>query len=436
VLRLVPVATPVTLVIIDDNPSSLELLSSALAQEGLDILVAKDAGAGLDLVYDRRPQIVLTDLIMPGMDGMEVLERVIEFDPVTEVILMTAHYTIESAVEAIRKGASDYLNKPLPIAMLRKRIGSVVQEARRRQKSIDLADELLAGCEFEGIVGNSPVMWDLSSRIRRIAPHYRVALVTGPTGSGKNLVARAIHRLSAVALDRFVVLDCSAAGDSVFDELTGLLEQADGGTLFLDEIGFMPISTQALLLRALQTPATKSNVRVIASTQRDLQAAIAEKQFREDLYYRLAMVEVTLPRLVERAEDLPLLERSFVTRFAKQYGKTIRGLTPRAQIMLARHTWPGNVRELENAIGHACMMVVGETIDVRDLPEYLWDGKSEGEEGDAAEPALPPPGVLEGQERRLIVKALETTGGNQSKAARLLRIGRDALRYKVKKYHL
>ena len=430
-------ATPVTLVIIDDSPSSLELLSSALAQEGLDILVAKDADAGLDLVYDRRPQIVLTDLIMPGMDGMEVLERVINFDPVTEVILMTAHYTTESAVEAIRKGASDYLNKPLPIAMLRKRIGNVVLEARRRQKSIDLGDELLAGCEFEGIVGNSPVMWDLSSRIRRIAPHYRTALVTGPTGSGKNLVARAIHRLSPAALDRYVELDCSAAGDFVFEgELPGLLERADGGTLFLDEIGYMPISTQALLLRALQNPGKKSNVRVIVSTQRDLQAAMAEKQFREDLYYRLAMVEVILPPLVERAEDLPLLERSFIARFAGQYGKTIRGLTPRAQIMLARHTWPGNVRELENAIGHACMMVIGETIDVRDLPEYLWDGQPAGEETEAAAPAPLPAGVLEDQERRLIVKALETTGGNQSKAARLLRIGRDALRYKVKKYGL
>jgi DNA-binding NtrC family response regulator len=427
------VATPVTLVIIDDSPSTLELLSSALAQEGLDILVAKDADTGLDLIYDRHPQIVLTDLVMPGMDGMEVLERVIDFDPVTEVILMTGHYTTESAIEAIRKGASDYLNKPLPIAMLRKRIGGVVQEARRRQKTMELADELLAGCEFEGIVGNSPLMWDLSSRIRRIAPHYRTALVTGPTGSGKNLVARAIHRLSPARLDRYVVLDCSTAVDGHFESE---LERADGGTLLLDEIGYMSIGAQAVLLGALQTPAKKMDVRVIASTQRDLQAAIAEKQFREDLYYRLAMVEVSVPRLTERAEDLPLLERSFVARFAEQYGKTIRGLTPRAQIMLARHTWPGNVRELENAIGHACMMVMSETIDVRDLPEYLWDGRSGGEDAEAVAPAPPPAGVLEDQERRLIVKALETTGGNQSKAARLLRIGRDALRYKVKKHNL
>jgi DNA-binding NtrC family response regulator len=431
------VEKPVTLVIIDDSPSSLELLSSALAQEGLDILTAQDADEGLDLIYERHPQIVLTDLVMPGMDGLEVLDRVIDFDPVTEVILMTAHYTTESAVEAIRKGASDYLNKPLPIAMLRKRIGRVVQEARRRQKSIDLADALLAGCEFEGIVGNSPVMWDLSSRIRKIAPHYRTALVTGATGSGKNLVARAIHRLSPARLEGFVTLDCTAAGESLFEnELPGLIERADGGTLFLDEIGYTPLGAQAVLMRALQDPETKSDVRVIVSTQRNLQAAMAERQFREDLYYRLAMVEVALPLLAERAEDLPLLERSFVVRFAERFAKTILGLTPRAQIMLARHTWPGNVRELENVIGHACMMVMGDTIDVRDLPEYLWDGGTAGEDGEVPALAPPPAGLLEDQERRLIMKALETTGGNQSKAARLLRIGRDALRYKAKKYGL
>jgi DNA-binding NtrC family response regulator len=362
---------------------------------------------------------------------------VIDFDPVTEVILMTAHYTTESAVEAIRKGASDYLNKPLPIAMLRKRIGRVVQEARRRQKSIDLADVLLAGCEFEGIVGNSPVMWDLSSRIRRIAPHYRTALVTGATGSGKSLVARAIHRLSPARLDRVVTLDCTGAVESLFEnELSGLIERAGGGTLFLDEIGYTPLAAQAVLLRALQDPGKQSDVRVIVSTQRNLQAAMAERQFREDLYYRLAMVEVALPPLVERAEDLPLLERSFVVRFAEQFGKTIRGLTPRAQILLARHTWPGNVRELENVIAHACMMVMGDTIDVRDLPEYLWDGRPAGEDGEVPAPAPPPAGLLVDKERRMIIKALETTGGNQSKAARLLRIGRDALRYKVKTYGL
>jgi DNA-binding NtrC family response regulator len=466
-MKPMPAAASVSLVIIDDNPGSLELLSSALAQDDLNIAVASDPESGLDLVYELHPQIVLTDLVMPGMSGMEVLERIMEFDPATDVILMTAHYSTESAVEAIRKGASDYLNKPIPIATLRQRIGQMVGEARRRQRALQLENELLTGCEFEGIVGNSPLMWDMFSKIRRVAPHYRTVLVTGETGTGKDLAARALHRLSPVSQGRYVVLNCSAVVETLFEselfghvkgaftgatqDKMGLFEHAHGGTLFLDEIGDMPLATQAKLLRALQNQeiqrvgslsARKVDVRVIAATHRDLPAAIAERQFREDLYYRLSMVEIRIPKLAERREDLPLLERSFIAKFAGQYGKNVRGLTPRAQILLGRHHWPGNVRELENVIGHACMMVMGDTIDVRDMPEYLWNSSERASsaianaEQDGAQPS--PGGVasLEDQERRLIVQALESAGGNQSRAARLLRIGRDALRYKLKKYNL
>jgi transcriptional regulator with PAS, ATPase and Fis domain len=258
------------------------------------------------------------------------------------------------------------------------------------------------------------------------------------------------------------VLNCSAVVETLFEselfghvkgaftgatqDKMGLFEHAHGGTLFLDEIGDMPLATQAKLLRALQhqeiqrvgsLATRKVDVRVIAATHRDLHAAIADKQFREDLYYRLAMVEIHVPRLSERKEDLPLLERSFVAKFAAQYGKTVRGLTQRAQLLLGRHLWPGNVRELENVIGHACMMVMGDTIDVRDLPEYLWESgdHAAGVETNIAS-AFPAGNVsLEDHERRLIAQALETAGGNQSQAARLLRIGRDALRYKLKKYN-
>jgi DNA-binding NtrC family response regulator len=457
---------PVSLVIIDDNPGSLELLSNALAQDGLEIIVASDPEAGLDLIYERRPQIVLTDLVMPGMSGMEVLERVVECDPSIDVILMTAHYSTESAVEAIRKGASDYLNKPISLVTLRERIGKLVEESRRRRRTLQLEDDLLHGSEFEGLVGNSPLMWEMYSRIRRVAPHYRTVLVTGATGSGKDLVARALHRLSPAA-GRYVVLNCSAVVETLFEselfghvkgaftgatqDKMGMFEHAHGGTLFLDEIGDMPLATQAKLLRALQhqeiqrvgsLAARKVDVRVVAATHRDLHAAIAEKQFREDLYYRLAMVEIRVPALLDRKEDLPLLERNFISKFAAQYGKTIRGLTPRAQILLARHTWPGNVRELENVVGHACMMVIGDTIDVRDLPEYLWDSDvhipaaaARGGRNLAPVPASDF-GSLEEQEKRLIVQALETAGGNQSQAARILRVGRDALRYKLKKHNI
>jgi DNA-binding NtrC family response regulator len=449
-----------SVLIIDDNPGSLELLSAALAQPDLEILTAADPETGLDLFHTHRPQVVLTDLVMPHMTGLEVLDRIMESDPATDVILMTAHYSSESAVEAIKRGACDYLNKPVSIPALRERIGKVLENARKRQRALQLEDDLLASAEFEGIIGNSPLMWEMFSRIRRVAPHYRSILVTGETGTGKDLVAQALHRLSPVSQGRYVVLNCSAVVETLFEselfghvkgsftgathDKPGLFEHAHGGTLFLDEIGDMPLATQAKLLRVLQnqevlrvgslTP-RKVDVHVVAATNRDLRTDIAEKRFREDLYYRLSMVEIRVPRLAERKEDLPLLERHFLTKYSRQYGKEIRGLTHRAQIALALHSWPGNVRELENVIGHASMMVMGDTIDVPDLPPYL---RSHPEEAGSAEPGPSETGVgtLEEQERLLIVQALEASGGNQSQAARMLRIGRDALRYKLKKHNL
>src|ERR1043166_2157817 len=343
-----------SLLIIDDNAASLDLLSTALAQPGLEILTAADPEEGLDLAHSHHPQIVLTDLVMPRLSGLEVLERIMEFDPSTDVILMTAHYSTESAVEAIRKGASDYLNKPVSIAALRERIGKLLETARKRQRALQLEDELLASAEFEGIVGHTPLMWDMFSRIRRVAPHYRVVLVTGETGTGKDLVAQALHRLSPAASGRYVVLNCSAVVETLFEselfghvkgsftgashDKAGMFEHAHGGTLFLDEIGDMPLGTQAKLLRVLQNQEVqrvgsltshKVDVRVIAATNPDLRAAIAEKRFREDLYYRLSMVEVQVPRLADRKEDLPLLARHFIGRFAGQSGKGMRGLTHR-----------------------------------------------------------------------------------------------------------
>ena len=450
----------VSLLIIDDNPSSLELLSEALAQSGLEILTASDADEGLDLFCDRRPHIVLTDLVMPKMSGMDVLERIMEIDSATDVILMTAHYSSESAVEAIRKGASDYLNKPVSLGILRERIGKLVEEARKRQFSFQLEDELRTSSEFQGIIGRSPLMWEMFSRIRRVAPHYRTLLITGETGTGKDLAARAIHNLSPVASGRYVVLNCSAVVETLFEselfghvkgsftgatqDKPGLFEHAHGGTLFLDEIGDMPLATQAKLLRVLQNQevqrvgalnAHRVDVRVIAATNHDLQAAIAEKRFREDLYYRLSMVEIQAPRLVERKEDLPLLQRHFVARFAAQCGKDIRGLTHRAQMRLAQHSWPGNVRELENVIGYAAMMAMSDMIDVQDLHEYLQAPPVHRERS-----AMPLP-VLDAdsfalQERLLVMRALESAGGNQTQAARILRISRDRLRYKIKKHNL
>jgi len=297
------------------------------------------------------------------------------------------------------------------------------------------------------------------SKIRRIAPHYRTVLVTGATGTGKDLVARALHKLSPATAGRYVVLNCSAGVESLFEselfghvkgaftgatqDKMGLFEHAHGGTLFLDEIGDMPLGTQAKLLRALQyqeiqrvgsLSARKVDVRVVAATHRDLRARIADKLFRGGLYYRLSVVEVRVPKLSERQGDLVLLQRSFIARFASQYGKAVRGLTPRAQILLGRHSWPGNVRELENVIGHACMMVMGDTVDVRDLPEYLWDASDNAAAVAAVADVTPGEfGSLEDQERRLIVQALETAAGNQSQAARLLGLSRFGLQKKLRR---
>jgi DNA-binding NtrC family response regulator len=448
-----------SLVIIDDNPGSLEMLSSALSTEGLEILTASDPNAGLNLIYARHPAIVLTDLVMPDLNGLQVLKRVMEFDPAIDVVLMTAHYTTETAVEAIKNGAADYLNKPVSIATLRARIGKLVAEAERRRRTMTLDEEMPGASEFEGIVGHSPLMWNLFSTIRRIAPHYRSVLITGETGTGKDLAAHALHRLSPAASGRMVVLNCSAVVETLFEselfghvkgsftgatsDKVGLIEYSHGGTLFLDEIGDMPLATQAKLLRVLQNQevqrvgslsARKMDLRVIAATNHDLRAAIAQKRFREDLYYRLSMVEVRMPRLEERKEDLPLLERYFVTRFAAQYKKGIRGLSHRARLTLAMHSWLGNVRELENVLGHACMMVATDTIDVQDLPAYL-SAPRRAESQEAASAAAEQDAIEE-QERLLVQRAIASTGGNQSEAARILRIGRDALRYKLKKYNL
>ncbi|HET7873238.1 MAG TPA: sigma-54 dependent transcriptional regulator, partial [Terriglobales bacterium] len=432
-----------------------------------EIHSASDPQEGLALVYSHRPQIVMTDLVMPNISGLDVLDRIMEFDSSIEVILMTAHYTTETAVEAIRKGAADYLNKPVSLAMLRERVGRLIDTAAQRQSILRVDDDLMRAAQFEGIVGRSPQMWEVFSRIRRIAPHYRTALITGETGTGKDLVAQALHKLSKVS-GKFVVLNCSAVVETLFEselfghvrgaftgadrDKPGLFEHANGGTLFLDEVGDMPLATQAKLLRVLQNQevqrvgslsAQKIDVRVIAATNKDLRQAIAEKHFREDLFYRLSMVEIQVPPLLDRMEDLALLVRHFVEKFSRQYNKPVRGLTQRAQIVMSRYGWPGNVRELENVIGHACMMAMGEMIDVNDLPAAVQQGAGQGERKSVAREGARPGGndkaagmSFEEHERQLLTQALAQAGGNQSKAARQLRIGRDALRYKMKKYGL
>jgi DNA-binding NtrC family response regulator len=462
---------PTPIVVIDDNPGSLEFLSAALAGDAIAVHTALRPEDGVALVRKVRPALVLTDLVMPGMSGLEVLTRVLEIDPAIDVVLMTAHYTSETAVEAIRKGAADYLEKPLKLALLRERVQRLLAASRHRRRA---ADSVFAeDAQFEGIIARGPLMWAMFSAIERIAPHFRSVLVHGPTGAGKDLVARALHRLSGVS-GNYVVLNCSAVVETLFEselfghvkgaftgadkDKPGLIEHADRGTLFLDEIGDMPLATQAKLLRAVQnqevqrvgslTP-RRVNVRIVAATHRDLRAAIAAGRFREDLYYRLTMVEIEVPPLAARPEDIPLLAQHFIAHFAEEYGKRIRGLAPRAKAALERYAWPGNVRELENAIGHACMMASGELIEPRDLPPRILQSEAEATASSSQDapaapaspltnngPAAKPAPGLAAQERDLIARALDQANGNQSHAAIALGIGRDALRYKMKKYGL
>lgn len=428
---------------IDSDAESLSLITEALVPGGLEVFTAADSESGFETFLKIRPRIILLDLATPTKGGMELLERMIRLDPGANVVLISNHYSAESAVEAIQKGACDYLTKPLDVQRLRSRVASFLAEAELRNRTLTLDQELLHACQFEGIVSRSPLMLEVFTKIRRVAPHFKTALVTGPTGTGKELVARSLHRLSTAAHERFVVCNCSTLVENLAEselfgymkgaftgamqDRAGLFENADGGVIFLDEIGDLSPSTQAKLLRVLQDHQVRRvgssvsrdvDVRVVAATNRDLRTMVRDGHFREDLYYRLAVVEIALPPLANRREDLPLLERHFVERFAAEYKKPISGLTRRAQGKMATYPWPGNIRELENVIGNACMMTEGKFIDINDLPERL---RSKGRSDSMLDETL---FSLEEVQRRHVMRVLERVGGNKARAAEILGVGR------------
>ncbi len=431
------------LLAIDDDPQNLASITDALAQDGLEILTSDDGDAGFELFLLTRPRTVLLNLPSYQTPGMDLLERMVQADPLVNVILISDHYSTDSAVEAIRKGACDYLTKPLDFHRLRHRIASFLAEAEVRQKTLSLDQELLRACQFEGIVSRSPLMLDVFAKMRRVAPHFRTVLITGATGTGKELVARALHNLSPASAGEFVVCNCSALVESLVEselfgyvkgaftgatqDRAGLFESADGGAIFLDEIGELTPGAQAKLLRVLQdhrvrrvgsSVSRKVDVRVIAATNRDLRAMVQEGEFREDLYYRIAVVEIGLPALANRREDLPLLERYFVEKFAAEYKKPISGMTRRSQGRMATYSWPGNIRELENVIGNACMMADGKFLDINDLPERI---RTQSTAQSPTDEAL---FSLEELQRRHVMRVLERVGGNKARAAEILGVGR------------
>ena len=435
----------IDVVAIDDDHATLDLISQAVSGDcTLKLRTTTESTEGLEFIRVHRPRIVLLGSDGPPQ-GTGLLHILLQQDPGMDVILLTDNYTSEFAIQAVQEGASDCLPKPVLVRRLQDLIRGLVSAIVARRRTLQLDRELMEAFRFEGMVGRSPLMLDLYGRITRVARHFRTVLISGSTGTGKERVARAVHARSTVRDHPFVAVNCAAIAESLAESVlfghvrgsftganhdqVGIFEYANGGTVFLDEIGDMALPMQAKLLRVIQnqevnrvgSPAVrKVDVRVIAATNRDLQALMKEKRFREDLYYRLATVHFKLPTLSERKEDLPILQREFVERAATHCGKNVRGITRRAQTVLNRYWWPGNIRELESALSHACMMTDAEFVDVDDLPDYVLECVN-GESNPGRVLTLD---EMACQYARRIVSQL---GGNKLKAAEVLGVSRATL---------
>lgn len=384
------------LLVVAPDPNDISLIRDGLASERVEIFTEPNAEAALQRLAAIRPRIVLAELALPGLNGIEFLDRVLAQDSGTDFVLMSDCYSKESVVAAIRRGAREYLPKPLRFEKLRVFIRGLIAEADMRYQTSRLEHGMLETYQFEGLIGRSRLMLEVFTKIRRIAPHFQSVLLTGPAGTEKELVARALHRLNPACVGPFAICNCSALVESLVEtELfgctpgaftgatqgrQGIFEYAHGGTVLLDEVGELSLLVQEKLLRVLRNREVqrvgspvlhKVNVRLIAATHRNLRKMVADGQFTEDLFYRLSAVEITTPALARRKEDLPLLQKHFLAKYSSLYGKQITGISRRAQVRLALHSWPGNVRELENVIDSGCMLAAGDVIDLPDLPEIF-----------------------------------------------------------------
>jgi DNA-binding NtrC family response regulator len=446
---------PFRILVVDDEPAQRELVGGFLRKHGFQVTEAADGRQALARFREELFDLVLTDQRMPDLSGLEVLAGVRAVTPGAAVIIMTAYGTIETAVSAIKAGAADYLAKPVNLDELLHRIHQVRERQRLLTENRELREALAERHRVEGIIGESGQMQEVLSLVRRVAPSDATVLIRGESGTGKELFAKAIHFASPRASGPLVKVNCAALPEGLLEsELfghekgaftgavaarKGRFELADGGTIFLDEIGDLPLSVQVKLLRVLQerefervgsSRPVAVNVRLLAATHRDLEALVRDGRFRDDLYYRINVVTISLPPLRERREDLPLMIDQFLRASAAKNGRVIQGLTREAREALLRYDYPGNVRELENLIERAVVLSRGEVIGVGDLPLPLHDPPREPEER---------PGLIaavEGLERRMIREALARADGIQTRAADLLGISERVLRYKLRKYGL
>lgn len=441
-------AEPVVL-IVDDEPGILEVAERFIRKWGFQVVTAGNGRDAIGVLQRRRIDIVMVDLRMPEVDGLGVLGAIRDSAPDCRAILMTGHTTEETRLEAVKLGALDYLPKPLDWRYLEQRFASIREELERRRRIFGVERDVARRLEFAGMIGRSAVMTDLFEFIRRLAPYARVALITGETGTGKELVARAMHELGPRRDRRFVPINCSAVVETLFeselfghvrgaftgavDHKAGMFEQATGGTLFLDEIGELPPSVQGKLLRVLEegevyrvggVEPRKVDVNVLAATNRDLRVEVDAGRFRSDLFYRLNVVEIAVPPLRARHEDIPYLIAHFLHASAERLGKTVDGVTPSAERILMAADWPGNVRELRNVIERACILADSRHITERELRGGLPPPAPSGA------PARTRPPVddvsLAAVSREHVHRMLERAHGNKKVAAERLGVSRRA----------
>ena len=452
------VQAPARVLVVDDERSMRELLSIVLRRDGYDVLIAADGAAAIELLRRERVDILITDIRMPHMNGVDLLREAKRIAPDIVSIVMTAFASTETAVEALRLGAADYVHKSPNAA-------SELERKRLQQENVLLKRAMRSSHQFANIIGTSTPMLALFQLVETIAPTSSTVLITGESGTGKELVARAIHVNSPRRECPFVALNCGALSETLLDsELfghmrgaytgadsnkKGLIEVAEKGTIFLDEIGEMSPVVQVKLLRVLQerkfrrlggTEEIDADIRILAATNRDLSKMVADGTFREDLFYRINVIPLRLPSLRERIDDIPLLAEHFVARFAEQMAKPITGISGAAVARLKLYGWPGNIRELENAMERAVALEQSPTILIESLPEHLANREPESGPAAAAE-VFPDAGFdlerhVQDIEREYIAEALRRAGGVKVKAAELLGMSFRSFRYYTKKYNL